>query len=69
VRVRVIELKARAARRFGGRRVVLLGIHLGRAADLIRLGAWEEGEQVFLASSRRWTNESDEPLVDAGAVV
>jgi hypothetical protein len=36
---------------------------------LIRLGAGEEGEQVFLASNGRRTDESDEPLVDAGAVV
>jgi hypothetical protein len=36
---------------------------------LIWLGAWEEWKQVFLPSSRRRTDEADEPLVDAGAVV
>jgi hypothetical protein len=51
VRIRVVELESRTAGRFGGRRVVRRRVRLGGTRDLIRLGAWEEGEQVFLASS------------------
>jgi hypothetical protein len=69
VRVRVIELEAHAAGRFSGSRVVLLSARLGGARDLIRLGAWEEGEQVFRASSWQRADEADEPLVDSSAVV
>jgi hypothetical protein len=59
----VIELETRAARCFGGWRVVLLSAWLGGARDLIRLGAWEEGEQVFLASSVRQVDESTNHLL------
>jgi hypothetical protein len=74
VRVRVIELETRAARwlgrwRIGARRIRGRGAVRCGARDLIRLGAWEEGEQEFLASRRRRTDESDKPLVDTGAVV
>jgi hypothetical protein len=75
VRVRVIELEARAARRFGVLEVGCIGSRgcrasrQGGARNLVQLGAREEGEQVFLTSSRRWMDESDEPLVDTGAVI
>jgi hypothetical protein len=45
VRVRVIELKARTAGRFGGWRFLRLRVRLGGTRDLIRLGAWEEGNR------------------------
>jgi hypothetical protein len=75
VRVWVIELEARTARRFGSGWVGTRSARGGRASrrcwarNLIRLGAWEEGEQVFLASSGRRVDEADEPLVYASAVV
>jgi hypothetical protein len=57
VGVRVIKLETRTARRFGswwvGTRSARGG-HAGRrgwARNLIRLGAWEEGEQMFRAYS------------------
>jgi hypothetical protein len=69
VRVRVIELESRTAGSFGGRRVGRVRVRLGGTRDLIRLGAWEERKQVFLAPSGRRADEADEPLVDASAVV
>jgi hypothetical protein len=74
VRVRVIKLETRAARWLGRRGIGARSARGGRtgrrgARYLIRLGAWEEGEQEFLASGRWRTNESNEPLVDSGAVV
>jgi hypothetical protein len=74
VRVRVSKLETRAARWFGRRGIgsrCPRGGRTGRrgARNLIRLGAWEEGEQEFLASGRWRTNESNEPLVDSGAVI
>jgi hypothetical protein len=73
VRVRVIKLETRAAWRLGRRRIgarSARGSRTGRrgARNLIRLGAWEEGEQEFLASGRWRMDESDKPLVDTGAV-
>jgi hypothetical protein len=73
VRVRVIKLEPRAARWLGSRGIRSRCARGGRAGrcrarNLIRLGAWEEGEQKFLASGRRRTDEADKPLVDTGAV-